>query len=240
MKWLFSPPSYEDVNRLLKAWRFWLLVSLLGGLAGAAIYWIAPPPYRARATVIVDFNLEEAFTPTADKQVFYYLEREVHKLEEIAWSDGVMQQVAAEAGGVGVFELRDGILLLGQPSEGGWHFWAEDADPKRAEVLASAWAKAFAEQVKATAVASMTLQSYHAEIENGCSNCPADLEARIAELESRALGVTPYVEAGLTQSDNLPVSRKVHLSAYILAGAVIGLVVAAFLVMFLHPLRPER
>jgi hypothetical protein len=48
------------------------------------------------------------------------------------------------------------------------------------------------------------------------------------------------VEAGLTQSENLPVSRKVHLSAYILAGAVNGLVVAAFLVLFLHPLRPER
>jgi hypothetical protein len=239
MKWLFFPPSSEDINRLLKAWRFWLLVSLMGGLAGAAIYWVVPPPYRARATVVVDFNLEEAFTPTADKQVFYYLEREVHKLEEIAWSDVVMQQVANEAGGVGVFELRNGVLLLGQPSEGGWHFWAEDDDPKRAEVMASAWAKTFTEQVKATAVASMALQSYHATIENGCTDC-SEIEARIAELESRALGVTPYVEAGLTQSDNLPVTRKVHLSAYILAGAVIGLVVAAFLVLFLGPLRPER
>jgi hypothetical protein len=140
---------------------------------------------------------------------------------------------------VGVFELRNGVLLLGQPSEGGWHFWAEDDDPKRAEVMASAWAKTFTEQVKATAVASMALQSYHATIENGCTDC-SEIEARIAELESRALGVTPYVEAGLTQSDNLPVTRKVHLSAYILAGAVIGLVVAAFLVLFLGPLRPER
>jgi hypothetical protein len=239
MKWLFSPPSYEDINRLLKAWRFWLLVSLLGGLAGAAIYWIAPPPYRARATVVVDFNLEEAFTPTADKQVFYYLEREVHKLEGIAWSDLVMQQVASETGGVGVFELRDGVLLLGQPSEGGWHFWAEDADSRRAEVMASAWAKAFTEQVRATAVASMMLQSYHAAIENGCVDC-SDLEARIAELEAQAKGITPYVEVGLTQSDNLPVTRKVHLSAYILAGAVIGLVLAAFLVLFLHPLLTFR
>ena len=61
MNWLFSPPSLDDLIRVLKAWRFWVLGALTGALLGAALFYIAPPPYRARATVNVDFNLEEAW-----------------------------------------------------------------------------------------------------------------------------------------------------------------------------------
>jgi len=87
MNYLFSPPSLDDLIRLLKAWRFWVLGALTGALLGAATFYIAPPPYRARATVNVDFNLEEAWPDETDRQQFYYLEREARKLEEIAWSD---------------------------------------------------------------------------------------------------------------------------------------------------------
>ncbi|MDQ3005757.1 MAG: hypothetical protein M3R47_10295, partial [Chloroflexota bacterium] len=79
---LFSPPSLDDLIRLLKAWRFWLLGSFIGALIGAAIFYIVPPPYSARATVLVDFNLEEAWPQEADRQQFFYLEREARKLEE--------------------------------------------------------------------------------------------------------------------------------------------------------------
>ncbi len=94
MNWFFSPPSLDDLIRLLKAWRFWVLGTLLGALLGAVFFYIAPPPYRARATVNVDFNLEEAWPEEIDRQQFYYLERETRKLEEIAWSDDVLQIVA--------------------------------------------------------------------------------------------------------------------------------------------------
>ena len=50
----------------------------------------APPPYHAQATVLVDFNLEQAWPKETDRQQFYYLERETRKLEEVAWSDLVM------------------------------------------------------------------------------------------------------------------------------------------------------
>ena len=147
MHWLFSPPSIDDLVRLLKAWRFWSVGALVGALIGAAIYYIAPPPYRAHATVLVDFNLEQAWPQETDRQQFYYLERETRKLEEIAWSDMVMGMVVEANPDVTLQELRNGKLTLSQPADGGWHFYADDKNPERAAALASTWSKVFAEQV---------------------------------------------------------------------------------------------
>jgi capsular polysaccharide biosynthesis protein len=151
MHWLFSPPSIDDLIRLLKAWRFWSVGALIGALLGAGLYYVVPPPYRAHATVLVDFNLEQAWPEETDRQQFYYLERETRKLEEIARSDMVLGMVAGRTGNITAQELRNGILSLSQPAEGGWHFYAADQDPERAATLASSWADVFVEQVHAQA-----------------------------------------------------------------------------------------
>jgi capsular polysaccharide biosynthesis protein len=148
MHWLFSPPSIDDLIRLLRAWRFWSVGALIGALLGAGLYYIAPPPYRAHAIVLVDFNLEQAWPEETDRQQFYYLERETRKLEEIAWSDMVMGMVVEVTGDITTEELRSGTLLLSQPSEGGWNFYAKDKDPERAATLASTWSQVFVEQVR--------------------------------------------------------------------------------------------
>lgn len=159
MNLLLSSPSLDDLIRLLKAWRLWVLGALLGALLGAAVYAIFPPPYRARATVNVDFNLEEAWPQETDRQQFYYLERETRKLEEIAWSDAVLQTVADE-NGMSLSALRAGVLTLSQPAEAGWHFYADDRDPQRACALASAWALAFTEQVQTQVAAQTGLNAF--------------------------------------------------------------------------------
>lgn len=144
MRFLLSSPSLDDLIRLLKAWRFWVLGALIGSVLGATVYFIFPPEYRARATVNVDFNFEEAFPTNTDRQDFYYLEREARKMVELAWSDDVLSQLHEP-----LEELRGGKLNLSQPAESGWHFYADDRDPQKAEALASAWAIAFAEKAQA-------------------------------------------------------------------------------------------
>lgn len=148
MNHLLTSPSLEDFIRLLKAWRFWMFGALVGAIIGAVVYYAAPPPFRAQATVNVDFNLEQAWPKDVDRQQFFYLDRETRKMIEIAWSDDVMSQLSSEFA-IPVEDLRGGKLLLSQPADAGWHFFADDSDPKNAEALASAWANAFSIKVQA-------------------------------------------------------------------------------------------
>ena len=148
MNYLLTSPSLDDLIRLLKAWRFWVLGAILGALIGMAVYYMVPPPFRAQATVNVDFNLEQAWPQDTDRQQFYYLERESRKLEEIAWSDEIMGQLSSRSG-ILIEELRNDKLQLSQPAEAGWHFYADDSDSQIAASLASAWAEAFVQKVQA-------------------------------------------------------------------------------------------
>lgn len=146
----------------------------MGALFGVAIYFVAPPPYRARATVDVDFHLEQAWPQNTDREQFYYLERETRKLEDIAFSDAVLSAAAAQAQGATLDELRGGVLQLSQPGNGGWHFYADDRDPHRAADLASAWAQAFAATVQAeVAKPSSGLEQYITALPTQTQNPPA-------------------------------------------------------------------
>jgi len=179
MSSLFSPPSIDDLIHLLKAWKFWVLGAIVGGLIGAAVYVIIPPTYRARATVNVDFNLEQAWPQETDRQQFYYLERETRKLEEIAWSDNVMRTLSSGLL-VPVEELRGGKLRLSQPAEAGWHFYAEDENPERARELAVAWAKLFEEAVRGNIAGSQGLNSFIRVDATQVENLPVERSAYLS------------------------------------------------------------
>ena len=209
MNFLFASPSSDDFIHLLKAWKFWLLGAVGGALIGAAIYYLALPPYRARASVNVDFHLEQAWPQDTDREQFYYLDRETRKLEEIAWSDAVLNTVASQVNGVTVHQMRNGKLQLSQPAVGGWHFFADDNDPKKAAALASAWAQAFANQVHTEVVAASTS------------------------------GLEPYITVDADQTQNIPTKRLFSVSTYLLVGAVAFLILSALVVLFFPHLFPS-
>jgi hypothetical protein len=201
MTFLLTPPSIEDLIRLMRAWRFWILGALVGMLLGTAMYYITPPPYRAKATVNVDFNLEQAWPSETDRQQFYYLERESRKLEELAWSDEIIIPLSSEFA-VPVEDLRSGKLLLSQPAEAGWHFYADDNDAQTAEEVASAWAQAFVLKVQS---------------------------------EVQAGNINEFVKLEVTQAGRLPKQRSTSVGEYMLAGSLIFLTLAVFVVLFIKP-----
>lgn len=204
MKLIFAPPSIDDLIHVLRAWRFWLLGAVVGALLGAAAYYLVPPAYRARATVNVDFHLEQAWPQNSDREQFYYLERETRKLGEVAMSDAVLGAVVTQVPGASLEQLRGGALVLSQPGNGGWHFFADDRDPKRAVALASAWAEAFAKQVQKQVTAAPTG------------------------------GLEPFITADPVQVASITANRTPSLSLYLLAGAIVFLAFAIVVVLFLH------
>lgn len=226
---LLTPPSLNDVIRLLRAWRFWLFGALLGGLLGAGVYAVFPPEYRARAIVTVDFNMEQAWPQNGDAQLFYYLDRETRKLEEVAWADTTLQIVAAKTG-VSVPALRSGKLDLSQPQDGAWSFYATDPQPDVAVKLASAWAEAFHAQVLQGIQTEVALSATRKALEAD----PTDekLKSAVNDLEVKAPGITPELQVALAQSKDLPATRKTGQGTYILAGAGLFLALAALWILF--------
>jgi len=227
--WLLTPASIDDFIRLLRAWRFWVLGALVGGLLGAALYFIFPPEYRARATVVVDFNMEQAWPNNPDTQLFYYLDRESRKLAEVARADATLQQVADKTG-IGVPELRSAKLELTQPQDGGWHFYATDPQPDVATKLAAAWAEAFTAQVQRGIQTETALDAARKALEGHPTD--AKLQVAVDDLQAKSLGITPELQISLMQAKNLPAARKTGLGTYVLAGAGLFLALVGFLFLF--------
>jgi hypothetical protein len=229
MKLLLAPATLDDLIRLLRAWRFWMLGALVGGLVGATFYFVRPPDYRARATVVVSFNMEKAWPNKPDNELFYYLERESRKVEEVAWSDATLQQVSAQTG-TSVEVLRSSKLELSQPEDGGWHFYASDPSATAADNLASVWAQAFTAQVQQGIQVAVALDAARGALERSPDD--AKLQANVKELESSSLAITPELQVSLAQGRDLPTSRKSSLGIYVAAGAAVFLAISALGILF--------
>ena len=231
MNWLLSPPSLNDFLRLLRAWKFWILFSVLGAAFGAVVYFIFPPDYRAQATVVVDFNVEESWEQIPDRELFYYLERESRKLVEVAWADETMDALSQEFADLTVANLRNERLTLSHPQDGAWHFYADDPDPVRAEKIVSLWAESFNQQAQEGAANALMLNSLKIALENGEITLD-EIEDDIQRLEAESLGISAYLKTSLSQKESLPITRKTSLGEYIFFGASGMLFFAALAILF--------
>ncbi len=207
-----------------------IIAFLAGGLLGAAVYGLFPPPYRAMAVVVMDQNLEEVFPTAPDREIFYFLERETQKLEELAWSDVVMEKVVEQANDLTISELRGGMLQLSQPSDGGWRMYGISSNPDTARKLANVWSNAFADTVMTGVENARSLQQAKQAVQLLDPTDPAnsdritELNSRITQLTSSSYGIHPEIEVFRSQKFDLSVARSVNQGAYIFAGAMIGLV----------------
>ncbi|MBT3321200.1 MAG: hypothetical protein HN392_02845 [Anaerolineae bacterium] len=217
MNWLLSPPSKNDFLRLLGAWKFWLIFSLIGTVIGAAVYFIFPPDYRARATVVVDFNLEESWAQIPDRELFYYLERESRKLVEVAWADETVGAISQEIDDLTIASLRQEGLSLSHPQDGAWHFYADDADAARAEKIVLLWAESFNQEVQEGAANALALNALKTGLESGDLEL-ADVEEDIARLEGESLGISAHLQTSLSQKKELIITRTASLAEYIFVG----------------------
>lgn len=224
--------SSDFLADLFGSWRLWLLGAFLGVLLGYAAFALFPPDYRARATVVVDSNLEEAWQFFPDRQLFQFLQRETERLEQLAWSDEVLQTVAAAVPGHSVSQLRGRVLQLSQPSDGGWHFYANDPDPAAAQALAAAWAQAFVDAAHAAVAASPELQAARAALNEELLKPEPD-DARVRELaddlsslNESTKGISLYTELYVSQSADLPIARSLSQATYLLVGSAMGALAA--------------
>jgi hypothetical protein len=237
-------PVPDPIAAIFEAWRLWLLGALIGALLAWLAFQIAPPDFRARATVVVDQNLEQAWQYFPDRQLSQFLLRETERLEQIAWSDEVMNEVAAEVPGFSVEQLRGGsVLLLAHPSDGGWHFYADDADASTAQQLAAAWAQAFVDSSRAAITASPDLQATRAalsaELLAGTDVEDEGVRALMQDLiflAEHTKGLSMYTEISVSQIADLPTAPSLSLSTYLLVGSIAGALAAPLYVL----LRPAR
>ncbi len=241
VKGLLYVDSHDSLMRVLQSWRLWVIGAIVGALLATGIYSLFPPPYRARAVVVVDQNIEQAWNLKPD-QAFYFLGRETRKLEELAWSDETLQLLADQVGDTRISDLRHGKLYLSQPSDGGWDFYADDKDAARAELLASTWAKVFYQQVYDHIEISAELERARAEIsevvkssgDNLTSNDLQKIIDDVSPLLNQTKGISPYVELSLAQVTELTVTRRTSMAVFIISGSVIGacgLALAALMIL---------
>jgi hypothetical protein len=226
-KRILSAPNSENFTDALSAWRLLLVAALIGGLIGAAIYQLWVPPFRAMSKVVVDQNLEQALPEAPDREVFYFLERETQKLEELAWSDTVLEQVTIQVEGIKLSGLRGGLLQLSQPGDGGWRFYGVNSSPEKAKQLAKSWANIFTEEVQKAVNSANELIAVKKELTGLTDNLSAEtelkrtsLEAREKTLEAESIGLHPEIQVSLSQKKEIVAERTIQMGVYIFAGAI--------------------
>jgi hypothetical protein len=236
----------DPISELFAAWRLWLLGAVVGAALGWAVFQLAPPLYRSVATVVVDQNLEEAWQFFPDRQLFQFLQRETERLEQVAWSDVVMHDVASNMHGYSVAELRGGMLQLSQPSDGGWHFYANAKDAATAQHLAATWAQEFVEAAEAAVEVSPSLEAARAELSAELAAADPDEERvqvllqHLTDFWGSSKGVSMYTELYVSQAAELPTERSVSQATYLLLGSAAGALAAALFVLLAPPRRGRR
>ncbi len=240
--------SPDQFIRVLQSWRLWVVGAVIGGLLGWGVYALFPPPYRAQASVVIDYNIEDLWISRLNVQFAFFYLRETRKLEELAFSDETLAMVVEQLDGVTVQELRAGKLMLGYPYDGVWHFWVDDADSDRAEQIAKVWVEAFLKRARELVTVSAEMDALREELNAYVAQSTivdtghpevVRLIDEISTLAEQIHGISSYVDFSTSQIESLPITRSVGQYVYILVGSVLGAGLLAFLALFINKSKQE-
>ena len=154
------------------------------------------------------------------------MERETNRLEELAFSDIVLQQVADENPGYTIANLRSKNLVLAQPSDGGWKMYGYADQPAQAKALATTWARIFSDEVERGIFIASRLAVVEDQLKQVGNLNQTQIDALTqeqAELQKQSLGIHPLAQVFLSQQNEITAEPARSIGAYILAGSLTGL-----------------
>jgi hypothetical protein len=203
-----SVSVHDLYRRVLERWPRLIVWAILGGLAFCLYSQAAPRRFLASASVSVDQNAE-AVVPLGDESgMASYLNRETLRLETLAYSDAVWEEVARGLALEGFLDRPRDIdrifegVRVPHPMDGEWRFTAYSADPALAARTAQLWAEAFVRRADQAVRIAREEQSLRATIASrsqalgiqesqcvelrGLSSAVADTSSRLETLAASA------------------------------------------------------
>jgi hypothetical protein len=240
--------------RLIRRWPWLFAAMCLGGLLGLGIEALSPPIYEAVAVVGVGVDYGRTL-PLDEEAMRHALDR----TREVFLADETLEAVLgaderSEAQFDSVNELRSTLRL--SEIDGGWELGVRSGSAEDAARLANVWASAAFEQLQAAVghdwraadlqskwyIAGCGLQLAAAPSGAAVWSCSTaldeyDPEQALTEIEQEAVlsrGILPSMSFSLLQDAEVPEepltsSRTLCVLGGLLAGAVVGLIVACAL-----------
>jgi hypothetical protein len=225
-----------DPNNLilvLQSWRLWLLGAILGAIGGGLIFQLTPPSFQAEAIVSIDHNLEQAWPFPMDKSEFVFIGRETHKLELVAWGDGIFISILTNNP---KYLEEDLALSIDKSQEGAWGFYATADNKQDAENIVNSWVLAFEEEVISRIDTTFEIEKKRTQILDHIAANPnisvLEIEQEIVKIEDLLdgySGISPYLEIDIIQFGKINSTYQLSKSIYLLFGSFLGIVSTLFI-----------
>lgn len=260
-----AAPNMEEVSartiveRSIRSWWFIVLAMLAGGLTGFAVHAARPPVYEAKA--VFTFNIDYSLTGRLDlTEEDIALESAAALIVSTPVVEAAAAQAQAEALPVDTAFLRSHSRFDRQSES--WELAVRDTDPQTALRLVELWVQPALQRLDEASLharKAASIRSYQSSLEDclarsitnpaGDSPCPVSsltsLQAELANTgallqqeTAASRGFNPAVRYALVRSPELPTTpTRRGTNTVVLAGALIGLILAAWAVQTDVPSR---
>ncbi len=267
MKQLFNPMTspynlLDELNAALRSW--WLIVVLM--TAGVILGWITsefqPPLYESRAEIALNVDLSRTGT-LSDKNQDILINTTGRVMATAAIMDDLRRQ-ATEAGWLSPAANPQRVFFIERKAES-FILRVQHQNPQAALELTDRWSELALRALETTSFYALQAEQLERYLDSlttclqqqttagvEINACPIhnlqEVQTEIAQTgeailnaRTNARGLIPGIRFALTQpAALLPEPVQFQRSAYLLAGALIGLILALFAIHFRLPERLSK